>query len=141
MIRIRYKDKKIYDKIRNINRWIDVGVRNGILPKRANNQQHVDNYIKWVDVLNKRNIIIEESSKPKFYQLTKKRNKMRKLIFEIKKGNEVSHMEFITDRTPGWTIQQYLRNRSDIVMTLISNNTTDEKDYSTREITLNNNEK
>ena len=66
---------------------------------------------------------------------------MRKLIFEIKKGNEVSHMEFITARTPGWTIQQYLRNRSDIVMTLISNNTTDEKDYSTREITLNNNEK
>lgn len=67
--------------------------------------------------------------------------KMRKLIFEIKKDNEISHMEFITDRTPGWTIQQYLRNRSDIVMTLISNNTTDEKDYSTREITLNNSEK
>ena len=67
--------------------------------------------------------------------------KMRKLIFEIKKDNEISHMEFITDRTQGWTIQQYLRNRSDIVMTLISNNTTDEKDYSTREITLNNSEK
>lgn len=66
---------------------------------------------------------------------------MRRLVFEIKKDNEISHMEFITDRTPAWTIQQYLRNRSDIVMTLISNNTTDEKEFSSREITLNNNEK
>jgi len=66
---------------------------------------------------------------------------MRKLIFEIKKDNEISHMEFITDRTPAWTVQQYLRNRSNIVMTLISNNTTDEKEFSSREITLNNNEK
>ena len=66
---------------------------------------------------------------------------MRRLVFEIKKDNEISHMEFITDRTPAWTIQQYLRNRSDIVMTLISNNTTDEKEFSSREITLNNEEK
>lgn len=66
---------------------------------------------------------------------------MRRLVFEIKKDNEISHMEFITDRTPAWTIQQYLRNRSDIVMTLISSDTTDEKEYSSREITLNNNEK
>ena len=66
---------------------------------------------------------------------------MRRLVFEIKKDNEISHMEFITDRTPAWTIQQYLRNRSDIVMTLISNNTTDEQEFSSREITLNNNEK
>lgn len=66
---------------------------------------------------------------------------MRRLVFEIKKDNEISHMEFITDRTPGWTIQQYLRNRFDIVMTLISSDTTDEKEFSSREITLNNNEK
>jgi hypothetical protein len=66
---------------------------------------------------------------------------MRRLVFEIKKDNEISHMEFITDRTPAWTIQQYLRNRFDIVMTLISNNTTNEKEFSSREITLNNNEK
>ena len=66
---------------------------------------------------------------------------MRRLVFEIKKDNEISHMEFITDRTPAWTVQQYLRNRSDIVMTLISNNTTDEKEFSSREITLNDNEK
>ena len=66
---------------------------------------------------------------------------MRRLVFEIKKDNEISHMEFITDRTPGWTIQQYLRNRSDIEMTLISSDTTDEKEFSSREITLNNEEK
>ena len=47
----------------------------------------------------------------------------------------------MTDRTPGWTVQQYLRNRSDIVMTLISSETTDEKEFSSREITLNNNVK
>lgn len=66
---------------------------------------------------------------------------MRKLIFELKQNDKISHMEFITDRTPGWTVQQYLRNRLSTVMTLISNNTTDEKEYSSREITLNNNEK
>ena len=66
---------------------------------------------------------------------------MRKLIFELKQNDKISHMEFITDRTPGWTVQQYLRNRLGTVMTLISNNTTDEKEYSSREITLNNNEK
>ena len=66
---------------------------------------------------------------------------MRRLVFEIKKDDEISHMEFITDRTPGWTTTQYLRNRPGAVMTLISNNSTDEKEYSCREITLNNNEK
>lgn len=66
---------------------------------------------------------------------------MRRLVFEIKKDNEISHMEFITDRTPAWTIQQYLRNRPDTVMTLISNGSTDLKESLSREITLNNNEK
>ena len=66
---------------------------------------------------------------------------MRRLVFEIKKDNEISYMEFITDRTPAWTIQQYHRNRTDTVMTLISSNTTDKKEFSSREITLNNNEK
>ena len=66
---------------------------------------------------------------------------MRKLIFELKEGNKISHIEFITDRTPGWTLQQYLRNRPGTVMTLISNNSTDIKEHSSREITLNNNEK
>jgi len=66
---------------------------------------------------------------------------MRRLVFEIRTDNEISHIEFITDRTPGWTTTQYLRNRPGTVMTLISNNTTDEKECSSREITLNDNEK
>ena len=66
---------------------------------------------------------------------------MRRLVFEIKKDKEISHMEFITNRTPGWIVQQYLRNRPITVMTLISNNSTDIKEHSSREITLNNNEK
>ena len=59
---------------------------------------------------------------------------MRRLVFEIKKDNEISHMEFITDRTPGWTVQQYLRNRPGMVMTLISNESIDKQEPSSREI-------
>ena len=66
---------------------------------------------------------------------------MKRLVFEIKKGDEISHMEFITDRTPAWTIQQYLRNRPGIIMTLISNESSNLKETTSREITLNNNEK
>ena len=66
---------------------------------------------------------------------------MRRLVFELKEGDKISHMEFITDRTPGWTSTQFIRNRPGTVMTLISNNSTDIKEHSSREITLNNNEK
>ena len=59
---------------------------------------------------------------------------MRKLIFELKEGDKISHMEFITDRTPGWTVQQYLRNRLSTVMTLISNESIDKQEPSSREI-------
>ena len=62
-IRIKKGDKDTFYSINQVNKWIDVGVNNGILPKRANNQQHVDLYAQWADVLNKRNIIIE--TKPK----------------------------------------------------------------------------
>jgi len=66
---------------------------------------------------------------------------MRRLVFKLKEDNKISHMEFITDRTPGWTVQQYLRNRPGLDMTLISNETTDQKETISREITFNNNEK
>ena len=59
---------------------------------------------------------------------------MRKLIFELKEGDKISHMEFITDRTPSWTVQQYLRNRPGMVMTLISNESIDKQEPSSREI-------
>ena len=61
-IRIKKRDKDTFYSIQQVNKWIDVGVNNGILPKRANNQQHVDNYIKWVDLLSKRNILIEKKN-------------------------------------------------------------------------------
>ena len=50
-------------------------------------------------------------------------------------------MEFITDRTPGWTVAQFIRNRPGLVMTLVSDETTDLKETISREITFNNNEK
>ena len=66
---------------------------------------------------------------------------MRRLVFELKKDDKISHMEFITDRTPGWTVTQFIRNRPGLIMTLISNESTDQKETTSREITLNNNEK
>lgn len=50
---------------------------------------------------------------------------MRKLTFKIKTEGEQSQThefkEFITDRTPEWTIEQYSRNREPLTMELISN--------------------
>ncbi len=66
---------------------------------------------------------------------------MRRLVFKLKEDNKISHMEFITDRTPGWTVAQFITNRPGLVMTLVSNETTDLKETISREITFNNNEK
>ena len=53
---------------------------------------------------------------------------MRKIRFNIKTQNEKPNMvlEFITDRTPEWTEEQYTRNREPLTMELISNETTEE---------------
>ena len=61
-IRIKNRDKDTYYSITQVNKWIEVGVNNGILPRRANNQQHVYSYMKWVDLLSKRNILIEKKN-------------------------------------------------------------------------------
>ena len=61
---------------------------------------------------------------------------MRKLTFEIVEGNESKYIEFITDRTPIWTEQQYLRNRSNTQMYLISDEETEEKEPISREVKL-----
>ena len=49
---------------------------------------------------------------------------MRKLVYKITEEKEQSqsiyHIEFITDRTPEWTEQQYLRNRSNTFMVIRS---------------------
>ena len=61
---------------------------------------------------------------------------MRKIKFNIKTQNEKPNMviEFITDRTPEWTEEQYTRNREPLTMELISNEATEEQETLSREI-------
>tara|TARA_B100000780_G_scaffold95512_1_gene66597 strand:- start:135 stop:320 length:186 start_codon:yes stop_codon:yes gene_type:complete len=61
---------------------------------------------------------------------------MRKIKFNIKTQNEKPNMviEFITDRTPEWTEEQYTRNREPLTMELISNEATEEQEPLSREI-------
>jgi len=61
---------------------------------------------------------------------------MRKIRFNIKTQNEKPNMvlEFITDRTPEWTEEQYTRNREPLTMELISNETTEETEPLSREV-------
>ena len=61
---------------------------------------------------------------------------MRKLIYKITEQSNTYGLEFITDRTPEWTEQQYIRHRSNITMELISNETTEEKEPISREVKL-----
>ena len=65
---------------------------------------------------------------------------MRKLVYKITEEKEQSqsiyHIEFITDRTPEWTEQQYLRNRSNTFMELVSDEETKEKESVSREVKL-----
>mgnify|MGYP001006687357 CR=1 FL=1 len=52
---------------------------------------------------------------------------MRKLVYQITEGDRKYNLEFITDRTPEWTEQQYTRNRINCKMDLISNEAAEEK--------------
>ena len=65
---------------------------------------------------------------------------MKKLIYKITEEKEQSqsiyHIEFITDRTPEWTEEQYLRNRSNTIMELVSDEETEEKEPTSREVKL-----
>tara|TARA_B100000886_G_scaffold297177_1_gene224747 strand:+ start:22 stop:213 length:192 start_codon:yes stop_codon:yes gene_type:complete len=62
---------------------------------------------------------------------------MRKLTYKIveETTNSQSHkfVEFITDRTPKWTEEQYLRNRSNTTMELIGDEETEETEPISRE--------
>ena len=59
---------------------------------------------------------------------------MRKLIFKIEDNTSSKQIEFITDRTPEWTEEQYTRNREPLTMELISNEATKETKTVSREI-------
>jgi hypothetical protein len=61
---------------------------------------------------------------------------MRKLIYNVTDGDERYTLEFITDRTPEWTEQQYTRHRINCKMELISNETTEEQKPLSREVRL-----
>jgi hypothetical protein len=50
---------------------------------------------------------------------------MKKLVYTITEGNQSYDMVFITDRTPQWTEEQYMRHRN-CVMTLIGEEQTNE---------------
>ena len=65
---------------------------------------------------------------------------MRKLLFKIREETENSQttkfIEFITDRTPQWTEEQYLRNRVNTTMELIEDEATKETEPISREVRL-----
>ena len=61
---------------------------------------------------------------------------MKKLIYKIIEDDKQYSLEFITDRTPEWTEQQYTRNRINCKMELLSNETTKEKEPLSREVRL-----
>jgi len=65
---------------------------------------------------------------------------MRKLIYKIieekAQSQSIYHIEFITDRTPEWTEEQYLRNRSNTIMELISDEETEEQESLSRKVKL-----
>jgi hypothetical protein len=59
---------------------------------------------------------------------------MRKITFKIEDSTSTKNIEFITDRTPQWTVEQYSRNREPLTMELISNEATKETEAVSREI-------
>tara|TARA_R100001510_G_C7637728_1_gene195627 strand:- start:1168 stop:1371 length:204 start_codon:yes stop_codon:yes gene_type:complete len=66
---------------------------------------------------------------------------MRKLIYKITEegpqSQSITHIEFITDRTPDWTESQYLRNRGmGTTMELVSDEETEEKEPTSRKVKL-----
>jgi hypothetical protein len=62
---------------------------------------------------------------------------MKKLVFLIKEQDEAPKViEFITDRSPEWTIEQYGRNRLPLEMELIRDEETEENEPISREVDL-----
>tara|TARA_B100000029_G_C17595518_1_gene963991 strand:- start:130 stop:321 length:192 start_codon:yes stop_codon:yes gene_type:complete len=63
---------------------------------------------------------------------------MRKLVYRIVEETENSQtnkfIEFITDRTPQWTEEQYLRNRTNTTMELVEDEETEETEPTSREL-------
>ena len=60
---------------------------------------------------------------------------MKKLTYLITENNESYGMEFITDRTPQWTEEQYMRNRN-CTMKLVGEESTEEVEGTARKVDL-----
>ena len=58
---------------------------------------------------------------------------MRKLLFKIVEEQNTRFWEVVTDRTPQWTEAQYLRNRTNTTMELVSDEETEETEPISRE--------
>tara|TARA_Y100001958_G_C21070816_1_gene430368 strand:+ start:511 stop:711 length:201 start_codon:yes stop_codon:yes gene_type:complete len=65
---------------------------------------------------------------------------MRKLTYNVTESSNrtqtIYQIEFITDRGAEWTEQQYLRNRSNTKMELISDEETEEEEGLSKEVKL-----
>ena len=65
---------------------------------------------------------------------------MRKLTYNVTESSNrtqtIYQIEFITDRGTEWTEQQYLRNRSNTKMELISDEETAEEEGLSKEVKL-----
>lgn len=65
---------------------------------------------------------------------------MRKLTYNVTESSNrtetIYQIEFITDRGAEWTEQQYLRNRSNTKMELISDEETGEEEGLSKEVKL-----
>ena len=65
---------------------------------------------------------------------------MRKLTYNVTESSNrtqtIYQIEFITDRGAEWTEQQYLRNRTNTLMELVSDEETEEKEPVSRDVKL-----
>jgi len=59
-IRVKNRDKDTYYSLSQVEKWVDKGARMGIIPKQINTQKDIDYTIKWIELLGKKNIIIEK---------------------------------------------------------------------------------
>ncbi len=59
-----------------------------------------------------------------------------KIVEETPNSQTTKFIEFITDRTPQWTEEQYLRNRVNTTMELIEDEATKETEPISREVRL-----
>ena len=61
--RNKKRDKDTFYTMDQVNQWVQKGVSMSLLPKTIQKQSDVDNVMKWVDLLGKKNIIVENKNR------------------------------------------------------------------------------